>query len=90
MNNKLKDSYEKIVMRYIKIFCKKQGLEFDYWVGDRVGEIAAFGCIFYFNFENIRYDIDTDQPKGLIIDWLHHGLDGSRQNYYSYSKGLRV
>jgi hypothetical protein len=87
----LSQLYEKVCMEYIDRFCKKQELDFEWWIGDRVGEIAGCGD-FYFNFSDIMLDIDTDQPKGDIITWYYESLDypDDAINYFSYTKGLRI
>lgn len=89
--NKLQEKYEKIVNDYITIFCKKQEVNLEYWIADIVGGIADFGDVIVINFSDIIYDINTNQPKGLIIDWIYDSLDNADRviNYYSYSKGLR-
>lgn len=84
-----KEIYEAICNDYIQEFCKKQGLYFEDWVGDSVGEIANISS-YYFYFSDIKYDIDTNQPAGQIIDWMDdQGQSETRFNYFSYSLGLR-
>lgn len=87
----LKQQYEKIVSQYVAIFCKKHEIYFESWVCDIIGETACFGDVLYFNFLDIVYDINTNQPKDLIIEWLYYCLDNKDKtiNFYSYSKGLR-
>jgi len=88
----LKSRYESICNEYIEVFCEKQDLEFDGWIGDIVGSIASFISEYFFNFDDITYDINTDQPKGLIMQWQDFNVEyegGFVINYYSYSKGLR-
>lgn len=95
---KLKKLHNKIAKEYIRKFSNKQGLKFDYWVGDNlVGgnfEIASFINQYFFSLSEIIYDINSKQPVGLILDWQEHSVDsqirGAQQiNYYSYSLGLR-
>ena len=87
----LKERYNSICDEWLKLFSEKQELEFVYWIGDTVGEIAVFGD-FYFNMSDIIYDINNNSPKGEIIDWYYDNLndEGRYINYYSYSKGLRI
>ena len=95
----LKAYYEKACNEYIKAFCKKQEIEFDYWISDEVGGIASFIDQYYFDIQTIRYDIDTDQPKGLILQWQNDCVDNAMSkfeqnklpeiNYIAYSKGVR-
>lgn len=90
MSKKLLENYEKAVLDIIEGFCKKQGLEFEYWAGDCVGEIACFGDIFL-NFDDIVHDLKNNAPKGLIIDWYFEQSDNENQiiNYRSYIMGAR-
>lgn len=89
--NKLKKQYEFVCNEYVTKFCNKQELDFDGWVGDNIGCIAYFGDVFFFNFQDIVWDINTKQKKGLIIEWLYESIDNAENsiNYYSYTKGLR-
>lgn len=88
---KLKKQYEKVCSDYIKAFSKKQDLEFQFWVADLIGEVACFGDVYFFDFTDIVYDINSEQPPEKIIDWLNDGLDNpeNRVNYYSYTKGFK-
>lgn len=81
---------------FVKAFCKKQGLEFDGWVGDEVGGIASFIHQYFFNLSDIVLDLNTRQPKGLILNWQTDGVDFNMFkenphyiNYKSYTLGLR-
>lgn len=90
-DKKLKEQYENIVMEYIQKFCKKQELTFEHWVGDEIGGIACFGDVFFYNFNDIVWDINSNQSKGLIVKWMYDSCDNPDKsiNYFSYSKGLR-
>lgn len=90
MNKKLLENYEKAVNEIIYNFCEKQGLDFEYWVGDHVGEVACFGDVFL-NFDDIVHDLKNNAPKGLIIDWYFQQLENKNQkiNYRSYIMGAR-
>jgi len=86
----IKEQYENIVKKYIKLFELKHEICFEDWIGDNIGEIASFGDIMYFNFDDIRRDIDLKQPKGQMIEWLYFAVDNeSNLNYRSYIMGLR-
>lgn len=89
---KLKQQYDQIIDQYIKIFEKKHGLEFEFFVGDDNSGVACFGDIFYFNISDILFCINNKLPKHLIIDWLYDSIEfnmiGSI-NLNSYWKGLR-
>lgn len=88
---KLKDDLENAVNKIIKAFEKKQGLNFEFFVCDDVTGVACFGCVYYFNIQDICHDIFTEQPKEQIIDWLHDSMGNEKQyiNYQSYCKGAR-
>lgn len=90
----LKEKYDSACNEYAKKFAKKQGLQFDYWIGhdDQVGAIASFSETYYFNMENIKLDIDRDIPKNEALKWHDDsvGLYYTRQgdmNYFSYLMG---
>ena len=68
----LKKEYEACATKYVDRFCKKQGMEFDYWASDIIGGIACFGD-YCFNYHDIVWDINSKQPKGLILKW-HDGV----------------
>ncbi len=87
---KLKKQYEEVCHEYIKKFCKKQGFEFDRWIGKDIGGISVFGD-YCFTLADIIWDINSNQPKGLILQWQNDCIESPTKsiNYYSYSKGLR-
>lgn len=87
----LKTAYELICAEYIRKFTKKQKLSFDGWVGNQIGGIAEFINQYFFNMDDIVYDINNKMPKDLIMEWQDHCLENDINiNYYSYSKGLRA
>ena len=83
----LKKQYEFVCNEYVIIFCDKQEIDFDGWVGDTIGGIACCND-FYFNFQDIVWDVNSNQPKGTIIDWYSQNLYSpeNSKNYYSYTK----
>lgn len=87
----LEKRYESVCKEYIDKFTKKQGLQFDGWVGNTVGGIAAFSDQYYFNFGDIVYDINAKCKKWLILEWQDVSIENTEKaiNYYSFSKGLR-
>jgi len=88
---KLKHDYETACNAYLKAFCEKQEMDFMFWVADEIGSIALCSD-FYFNMSDIKFDIDTEQPKGFIIEWYDECLENPDKaiNYYSYIHGLRI
>jgi len=86
----LKTNYEKAVNDYVKVFEEKQDCNIQYWVADIVGEICDVSDCF-FNFTDIKTDIDEKAPVGLIFEWYWSDEhQTSNFNYYSYIKGLRL
>lgn len=87
----LKTNLENAVSDIIKAFEKKQGVSFQFFVSDYVTGVACFGDVLYLNISDIWYDLLTEQPKGLIINWLEDCLENENKtiNYHSYSIGLR-
>lgn len=87
----LKDNLEKATMDIVKAFEKKQDMYFQFFVADDFTGIACFGDILYFNISDICHDVFTEQPKGLIVEWLEDCMENEKQtiNYQSYCKGLR-
>jgi hypothetical protein len=83
--------YELVCNEYIKKFCKKQSIEFDGWVGDEIGDIAGFAEQYFFSLSDIVWDINSRQPKGLILSWQDDYVSNPTKaiNYFSYTKGLR-
>lgn len=89
--NTLQERYESICSEYIQEFCKKQEMDFEGWVGNTIGGIAVCND-FFFSYQDIVLDINSNQPKGLIVDWYYQNLETPEKsiNYYSYTKGLRL
>lgn len=87
----LKKVYQSACNEYVDKFCKKQEMENEGWVANQVGGVALCSD-FYFNFDDIVLDVNTKQPKGVIIDWYDDNLKNPDKsiNYYSYIIGLRV
>lgn len=87
-----KAKFEHATSLYLMIFCIKH--EFDikdgYWIGDQVGGIFTIGD-YFFNFSDIKLDIDLNAPDDAIIEWSDYSLkermkNESPINYYSYLK----
>lgn len=80
----LKTKYEKIVEQYLIAFVEKQELDIENceWVANRVGEILSVNEQYYFNFDDIRFDVDNNVKAELIFRWHDESLD----NYYKKKK----
>ena len=67
-NQALQDRFRSVCMDYIMRFCEKHDLNFEGWVGDRVGGTAEIG-VMLLDFSDIRFDVDTEQVVGKIEKW---------------------
>jgi len=88
---KLKESYEKIVNKYLQLFCEKHefNIQDGYWVGKEIGDIIMIGD-YYFNFDDIRLDIDENVEEKIIFDWYEFSVEKeSDVSYRSWVKGYR-
>jgi len=92
----LKKDFTTIVNRYLALFVAKQEIDFDYWIGGNIGGIASFIEQYSFSFDDIRYDIDNNCQKGMILQWQQNYIDNHKDgesdwiNYNSYCMGLRL
>ncbi|NJL75308.1 MAG: hypothetical protein HC892_10020 [Saprospiraceae bacterium] len=87
----LQKQYNAIIEKYVKKFCNKQGFDFDHLgLNDSVG-IMFFDDYYAFSLDDIRLDIDSKQPKGLIIQYYNDSVEYYPKiiNYKSYCMGLR-
>ena len=84
-------AYENAVNTIIVLFIKKQNLEFDGWVGDKVGEVASFISQYFFNLSDILLDLKKECKKGFILEWHDETIENEPTyiNYSSYQMGLR-
>ena len=81
--------YNNLCNEYVHLFQIKQDYEFCGWIGG-VGGIADFIGEYFFNIDDIMYDMNNKCKKGLIFEWQNYNLDNeSRINYSSYCKGAR-
>jgi len=83
----LKCNYEKSVNAYIKEFEKKHEIDFDFWIGDLIGEVCCFGD-YTFNFSDIKYVIDNSISLDYLIDWYWFVVEYEKcyYNLKSYCK----
>lgn len=88
----LQNRYDKVCNEYAVLFCKKQMFdETEYsWVADEVGGVLECSG-FYFNFQDVVWDMNSKQKPNIIIDWYYASIENAPKsmNYYSYTKGLR-
>lgn len=69
-------SFEKAAMQYVLLFCVKHGFDVNdcYWVNDRVGTVLSCADHF-FQFDDIRFDIDRNLPENTIMDWYESTME---------------
>lgn len=71
MNKKLKENFEAACNAYLSAFCLRHEMDFEGWVGGRVGEIAEIGDHFI-GMDEMRYDVDNEPPRIRIFEWLDY------------------
>ena len=98
---KLKEAlniYLFVCKEYVRIFAKKQGLEFNQWdIHDPSTEIVIFNDYrFVFHLSDIILDLNSKTKKGLILNWYDDEQEfnsyKSKQeviSYRQYISGLR-
>lgn len=84
--NQLKEVRKKI----IKAFAEKQGIEIDFEDFDSLEYHIWLGG-FLFSFDDILYDLNTNQEPKFIFQWLSDCINNPKKkiNYQSYCMGLR-
>jgi len=70
----LREKLDRALKKYIKKFCKKHSLQFEYVVGEDLMEMIRLND-FYFNINNIIYDIDNKLPKNIIFKWYDDTIE---------------
>ena len=79
----------KILIQFEPAWFKKQELDIDncYWIADRIGEILSVNEQYYFNFNDIRFDVDNNMKDGLIFRWQDECIENNLKiNYENYIK----
>lgn len=96
--NLIKERFENVVHEYCIAFCNKHGYEYDQdgWAaGDVGGVLEVTEGYMYVNFDEIRYDIDNNIPKGTFEEYYEYStecafVDGAKNvNYRSWCMGCR-
>jgi len=84
---KLKNNYKNSVNSYIEEFKKRHEIDFDFWIGDLVGEVCCFGD-YTFNFSDIKYVIDNSISFDYLRDWYWFVVEFNKcyYNLNSYCK----
>lgn len=63
------EEYKECCNRYLQMFCEKHGYDCYSWID--VGRTAEVGG-YEFAFDDIRYDIEQNLPKGKIEEWYDY------------------
>ncbi|MEN9655095.1 MAG: hypothetical protein RL311_3 [Bacteroidota bacterium] len=87
----IKERLDNCIDLYTDLFCHKQEVYEDGWIGNIKGEINCFADA-YLSFSDIRIDLEMNVPKGEIFKWYWDNVEneGKQINYYSYVLGLRI
>ncbi|GJH39858.1 hypothetical protein RCZ04_04080 [Capnocytophaga sp. HP1101] len=81
--------FEYAARNLIKEFCDKQELQFEF---DNYDVGIGIICLsdYFFNIEDIYFDMKHDKSKGKILQWYDYVLTHeSNINYRSYCMGMR-
>lgn len=88
-NKPVKDTYEQSVKEYVDLFSEKHDMEFTGWAGDMIGTICFLND-YFFDFYDMRLDIDSGEPKESIIEWyIATTEEGLKCNYKSWVMGYK-
>jgi hypothetical protein len=81
------ENYEREVIVTLEKFCNKHFLEFENWVDNKFGCIANFNNEYYISYQDIVWDILSNQPKDYIIKWLFFCSENKDKeiNYYNFT-----
>ena len=81
--------FEYAARNLIKEFCRKQDLQFEFENSDIEAGVVCLSD-YFFNIEDIYYDMKHNKPKGKILQWYDYRLiHNSNINYRSYCMGMR-
>lgn len=88
------ESYSKVCNEIVQAFAKKHDMDFNYWVGDETGGVAALAD-YFFDLTDILHDLKTSQKKWFIVKWQEDSVEAHFKgisdtiNYKSYCMGAR-
>lgn len=66
----LKKAYNEAVNAYVNEFEKRFDVKMDFWMGDEIGVMAAFGDEYY-SFEEIKFMVENEFDYNYIYDWFY-------------------
>ena len=89
----LKYNYEQACQDYVDIFLKKHGYNGYYWVGGEVGDKVCIIEQYFFDMQDIIFDVQKNLPIGLIFEWQDKCVEnggmleiGNLKNFYKNYK----
>ena len=93
----IRKRYENAVHEYCLAFCQKHGFEYnpDDWVGGDIGGVLNINDDYFFDFDDIRYDIDHNIAEEVFLQWYDYDtevalVEGAHiVNYHSWCMGYR-
>lgn len=70
----IRKRYENAVHEYCLAFCQKHGYDYnpDDWVGGDIGGVLNINDDYFFDFDDIRYDIDHDIAEEVFLQWYDY------------------
>lgn len=78
---------------YIEKFSEKQCITFEFWLDEEEGITSFMQGLYpvYINYKDIVYDIESNQPKGRILEWYNYVIDNFNYvedivSYFDYCK----
>ena len=81
--------FEYATRNLIKEFCHKQNLQFEFENSDIEAGVVCLSD-YFFNIEDIYYDMKHNKHKGKILQWYDYALmHNTKINYNSYCMGMR-
>ena len=81
--------FEYTTRNLIKEFCDKQDLQFEFENSDIEAGVVCLSD-YFFNIEDIYYDMKHNKTKGKILQWYDYVLmHNTKINYNSYCMGMR-
>ena len=92
-----KRKYEDAIEEYVRLFCEKHKILYPdadiWWVGDEPGTLLYL-IDHYFNFQDIKLDVDSDTRETEIFEWYDYSLvlgelGAKNVTYENWLKGVR-
>ena len=71
---KLKKMFEESAEQYAAKFAKIMQMDFEWWIGDNVGEVAEIGDLFV-DFSDIRYVVDNNISEPDFITYYYFNIE---------------